>query len=51
MAHDRYVELERHPLGGFGFSVIGGVDTRLPPMVCALVHNGSAQLTGKVRYG
>ena len=48
MAHDRYVELERHPLGGFGFSVIGGVDTHLPPMVCALVHNGSAQLTGKV---
>ena len=35
MAHDRYVELERHPLGGFGFSVIGGVDTHLPPMVCA----------------
>lgn len=49
MAHDRYVELERHPLGGFGFSVIGGVDTHLPPMVCALVHNGSAQLTGKVK--
>ena len=48
MAHDRYVELERHPLGGFGFSVIGGVDTHLPPMVCALVHNGSAQLSGKV---
>jgi len=48
MAHDRYVELERHPLGGCGFSVIGGVDTHLPPMVCALVHNGSAQLTGKV---
>ena len=49
MAHDRYVELERHPLGGFGFSVIGGVDTHLPPMVCALVQNGSAQLTGKVK--
>lgn len=48
MAYDRYVELERHPLGGFGFSVIGGVDTHLPPMVCALVHNGSAQLSGKV---
>ena len=48
MAHDRYVELERHPLGGFGFSVIGGVDTHLPPMVCALVHNGSAQISGKV---
>ncbi|XP_078366616.1 PH and SEC7 domain-containing protein 2-like isoform X2 [Oculina patagonica] len=51
MAHDRYVELERHPLGGFGFSVIGGVDTHLPPMVCALVQNGSAQLTGKVFAG
>lgn len=49
MAHDRYVDLERHPLGGFGFSVIGGVDTHLPPMVCALVQNGSAQLTGKVK--
>ena len=48
MAHDRYVELERHPLGGFGFSVIGGVDTHLPPMVCALVQNGSAQLSGRV---
>lgn len=48
MARDRYVELERHPLGGFGFSVIGGVDTHLPPMVCALVHNGSAHLSGKV---
>lgn len=48
MAYDRYVELERHPLGGFGFSVIGGVDTHLPPMVCALVQNGSAQLSGKV---
>lgn len=48
MAYDRYVELERHPLGGFGFSVIGGVDTYLPPMVCALVQNGSAQLSGKV---
>lgn len=48
MAHDRYVELERHPLGGFGFSVIGGVDTHLPPMVCALVQNGSAQLNGRV---
>lgn len=51
MAHDRYVELERHPLGGFGFSIIGGVDTHLPPMVCALVHNGSAQLSGKVFAG
>lgn len=50
MAHDRYVELERHPLGGFGFSIIGGVDTHLPPMVCALVHNGSAQLSGKVSF-
>ena len=48
MAHDRYVVLERHPLAGFGFSIIGGVDTHLPPMVCALVHNGSAILSGKV---
>ena len=48
---DRFVQLERHPLGGFGFSVIGGVDTELPPMVCAIVHNGAAQLSGKVgRY-
>ena len=49
MAHDRHVELERHPLSGFGFSVIGGVDTRLPPLICAIVHQGSAQLSGKVR--
>lgn len=46
---DRFVQLERHPLGGFGFSVIGGVDTELPPMVCAIVDNGAAQLSGKVR--
>ena len=45
---DRFVKLERHPLGGFGFSVIGGVDTELPPMVCAIVDNGAAQLSGKV---
>lgn len=48
MAHDRYVVLERHPLGGFGLSIIGGVDTHLPPMVSALVQNGSAILSGKV---
>ncbi|XP_032230434.2 PH and SEC7 domain-containing protein 1 isoform X4 [Nematostella vectensis] len=48
---DTFVTLERHALGGFGFSVIGGVDTPLPPMVCAVVQNGAAHLSGKVRAG
>jgi hypothetical protein len=42
------VKLERRALGGFGFSVIGGVDTHLPPMICAVVQNGSAHLSGRV---
>lgn len=45
---DGIVRLERQALGGFGFSVIGGVDTHLPPMICAIVQNGSAHLSGKV---
>lgn len=45
---DNIVKLERRALGGFGFSVIGGVDTHLPPMVCAVVQNGSAHLSGRV---
>ena len=45
---DGIVKLERRALGGFGFSVIGGVDTHLPPMICAVVQNGSAHLSGKV---
>ena len=48
MSESKIVEIERSVGGCFGFSVIGGVDTELPPMVCALVHNGSAQLSGKV---
>lgn len=45
---DGIVRLERRALGGFGFSVIGGVDTHLPPMICAVVQNGSAHLSGRV---
>lgn len=48
MCDYRVVEIDRGVGGSFGFSVIGGVDTELPPMVCALVYNGSAQLSGKV---
>ncbi|XP_031568193.1 PH and SEC7 domain-containing protein 1-like isoform X2 [Actinia tenebrosa] len=48
---DNIVKLERRALGGFGFSVIGGVDTHLPPMVCAIVQNGSAHLSGKICAG
>lgn len=48
MSNSKIVEIERNVGGSFGFSVIGGVDTDLPPMVCALVLNGSAQLSGEV---
>lgn len=48
MCDYRVVEIERGVGGSFGFCVIGGIDTELPPMICALVHNGSAQLSGKV---
>ncbi|CAB3983443.1 PH and SEC7 domain-containing 1-like isoform X2 [Paramuricea clavata] len=51
MSDSKIVEIERNVGGSFGFSVIGGVDTELPPMVCALVHNGSAQLSGKIHVG
>lgn len=40
MVYDRYVEFERYFFGGFGFSVIGGVDIYLLFMVCVLVYNG-----------
>ena len=33
---------------GFGFSVIGGSDTYLPPMVFTLAPNNPAQLSGQV---
>ena len=50
MSESKIVEIERSVGGSFGFSVIGGIDTELPPMICALVHNGSAQLSGKVSH-
>ena len=36
------VELKRVARIGFGFSIIGGIDTHIPPMVCALVKNSPA---------
>ena len=34
---------------GFGFSVIGGSDTYLPPMVFTIAPNKPAELSGQVR--
>jgi len=51
MSNERQVELNRWAGIGFGFSVIGGIDTHIPPMVCALVKNSPALVSGKVFVG
>lgn len=48
MSYERLVELQRWPGIGFGFSVIGGSDTHIPPMICALVRDSPALLSKKV---
>lgn len=51
MSYERLVELQRWPGIGFGFSVIGGSDTHIPPMICALVRDSPALLSKKVFVG
>ena len=48
MSYERVVELQRWPGIGFGFSVIGGSDTHIPPMICALVRDSPALLSQQV---
>jgi hypothetical protein len=43
------VQLTRKPDVGFGFSVLGGAETELPPVVYDIVHNSPAGLCGQVR--
>ncbi|XP_047128258.1 PH and SEC7 domain-containing protein 4 isoform X1 [Hydra vulgaris] len=51
MSHERVVELHRQPGIGFGFSVIGGCDTHIPHMICALVRDSPALVSGQVFVG
>lgn len=50
MNYERLVELKRWKGVGFGFSVIGGSDTHIPPMICALVRDSPALLSKQVRF-
>lgn len=48
---ERVVRLERRVDVGFGFSVIGGGDTHIPPMICALVRDSPALYSRQVHVG
>jgi len=50
MSYERTVELQRWPGIGFGFSVIGGSDTHIPPMICALVRDSPALRSNQVSH-
>eukprot|EP00795_Rhopilema_esculentum_P012669 gene12669-3379_t len=51
MPETKSVEIFRSPTKGFGFSVIGGSNTHLPPMICALASGGPAASSGKIGVG
>ena len=50
MSYERTVELQRWPGIGFGFSVIGGSDTHITPMICALVRDSPALKSNEVKF-
>ena len=45
------VQLTRKSDVGFGFSVLGGAETELPPVIYDIVQNSPAGLCGQVRNG
>lgn len=48
MVDERTVKILKSPTKGFGFSLIGGSNTHLPPMICALVQDSPAARSGEV---
>ena len=49
MVEEKIVEVILSPTKGFGFSIVGGSNTHLPPMICSLLKDGPAASSGKVR--
>lgn len=45
------LELIRSEKYGFGFSIIGGVGSELPPVICDIVENSPADCCDEVREG
>lgn len=43
------IVLQRSELFGFGFSIIGGAGSELPPVVCDIVDNSPADHCQEVR--
>lgn len=50
MSKARVVEVKRTAGKGFGFSIIGGSDTHLPPMICNVTKDGALHKTRKVGH-
>ena len=46
---EKEVLLSRSNTVGFGFSIIGGKGSCLPPVICDIIENSPADLCGKVR--
>lgn len=45
---DKYVKLKRSDKCGFGFSVIGGSGTQLPPIIYQIITGSPADISKKV---
>ena len=45
----KHLELIRSEKYGFGFSIIGGVGSELPPVICDIVENSPADRCDEVR--
>lgn len=50
MVEEREVQIARSPTEGFGFSIIGGSNTHLPPMICSLVQDSPAANSKQVKH-
>ena len=45
----KHIHLQRSSLYGFGFSIIGGTGSDLPPVICDIVENSPAYHCDEVR--
>ena len=45
---EKEVHLRRNASCGFGFSIIGGIGSDLPPIVCDILEESPADLCGEV---
>jgi len=51
MVEEKIVEVVRSPTKGFGFSIVGGSNTHLPPMICSLLDDSPAASSGQINVG